>query len=338
VSGDAGRRDELRRRLYGYRVAQAIYAAAELGLADRLAGAARTAAELAALCGAQPAALERLLAALAEIGVVEARDGRWTLAPLGEPLRADAADSLRAEALHALADACWRPWSRLVECVRTGRSAFAEEMGAEVWEYRAAHPAARARFDAMASERSRAETAAVLAALPAPESGLVVDVGGGEGELLAALLAGRPALRGLLLEQPAAVAAAERRLRAAGVAERCRVEPGDFFRDVPAGGALYLLKAVLHNWDDDDAVRLLVNCRRALAPGARLVVIETLADRPALPGAELQDLHMLVLHGGRERRADEIERLLAAARLRPVAVRATGAGPCLVESVAAGDP
>jgi SAM-dependent methyltransferase len=329
----AERRRELKRRIYGYRVAQAIGAATELALPDHLGDAALAIDELAAACGADPGALERLLAALAEIGIVEPRDGGWALTPLGEPLRADTADSLRAETLHALADSTWRPWGRLADAVRSGTPAFALEFGSSAWEYRAAHPLARQRFDAMASERSRAENAAILAVLEPPATGLVVDVGGGEGELLAALLDRWPRLSGLLFEQPEVVAAARRRLERAGLAGRCRAEAGDFFRDVPAGGALYLLKAVLHNWSDADASRLLAVCRRALAPGARLVVVETLADRPALAGAELQDLHMLVVHGGRERTAAALERLLVGAGLRCVAIRPTGEGPCLIEAV-----
>ena len=325
-------RAELERRIHGYRASQCIYVAAELRLADHLAAGERSAADLAALCGADAGALARLLRALAAIGIVAPREaGRWALAPAGEALRTEVPGSLLAEALHALAPTAWRPWGRLLESVRTGCAAFPDEFGCSAWEYRAAHPEARDRFDAMAAARAESEAEAVVALLTVPERGVVVDVGGGDGELLARLLARHPTLAGVLLERPAVVAEARRRLEREGLAGRCRLEGGDFFGEVPAGGDLYLLKAVLHNWDDGAAARLLAVCRRAMSPGSRLVVIEALVDAPPRP-EELQDLHMLVVHGGRERDSAELVRLLAESGFRAAAPRATGVGPCLVEA------
>lgn len=328
------RRAELRRLIFGYRAAQCVHAAATLALADHLAAGARTTGELAAATGAEPVALERLLRALVALGVLRRRrDGRYALTALGAPLRADARDSLRAEALHALARESWTSWGELPASVQSGEAAFPRLFGSSAWEHRAHDAEARARFDAMARQRSRTETAAVVARLALPRRGLVVDLGGGRGELLSAILARRPGLTGALFELAEVLAGAASVLRAAGVESRCRLVAGDLLAEVPAGGDLYLLKAVLHNWDDEAARRILVNCRRAMPPHARLVIVESLADGGDDGASELQDLHMLVMHGGRERRAGELEALLVDTGFRCGRIRPLAAGCCLIEGL-----
>ncbi len=335
----ADRRAELKRKIWGYRASQCVRAAALLGLPDHLAAGPLTAQELASRAGADAEALARLLRALVGLRLLRRRrDGRFALTPLGEPLRAGAPDSLRDDALHALGPTSWLPWGELVESVRSGAASFPRLYGESAWEHRARNAESRALFDAMARARSRAETAAILARLALPRRGLVVDLGGGRGELLAAILARRPELTGALFELPEVLAGATALLRDAGVASRCRLVAGDLFAEVPAGGDLYLLKAVLHNWDDAAALRILRNCRKAMSPRARLVIVESLADVTRGEDAELQDLHMLVMHGGRERVAAEIEALLREAGLRCTGIRKTAESCCLIESVPARRP
>jgi len=327
------RRRELKRLIYGYRASQCLAAALELELFDQVAAGNRTVAALAGACGAESASLERLVAALLELGLLSSGgDGGLALTELAEAFRGEAPDSLRADARHALSAHVWRPWGRLAESIRSGEPAFVSEFGCSAWELRARDPEAQARFDAMAAARSTAEVTAVLDALALPDQGCVVDVGGGRGELLARLLDARPGLTGVLYERPEVVDGADELLRSAGVAARCRVVGGDFLREVPAGGDLYLLKAVLHNWDDSAAATILLNCRRAMTPGRRLVVIEPVAGRPWADDGELQDLHMLVMHGGRTRRRVEFEALLGAAGFRLAALEPAEQDLCLIEA------
>jgi DNA-binding transcriptional ArsR family regulator len=324
-------RAELERMIFAFRASQCIYVAAALGLADHLAQGSRTLAELAALTGTRQRALERLLRALEAIGLVEREgDGRFALTALAGPLRRDAGGSLREDVLHALNPASWMPWGRLLESVRSGDAAFPLVFGCDVWAYRAQHPEVAGLLDAMAAARSRRDAAAIVAHLDLPPRGVIVDVGGGTGELLARLLAERPQLAGVLFDLPQVVAGAAAVIAREHVGARCRVAGGDFFREVPAGGDLYLLKAIVHNWDDGPAARLLANCRRAMPAHARLVLIESVVDLPAGQVPEFQDLHMLVIHGGRERSTAEFGELLRAAGFRLAGVDPIGESRCLI--------
>ncbi len=306
----------LRAKVYGFWVSQCLYVAARLGIADRLGDEGCTAMDAASGSGVPAHAMERLLRALASIGILQAGDGRYHLTAEGALLRSDVADNLRPELLHMLHPSSWSSWAGLLESVTTGEPAFARIHDESPWQYRASHPEAADAFYRMAAAKASSQRDAILQALDVPPSSLVVDVGGGQGDFLAALLLRHQAARGVLLDTAAVLVAAEAVLRASGVADRCRVASGDFFESVPAGGDLYLLKSILHNWDDDAAVRILATCRHAMRPGARLVAIERVLD-PNHPTLEdLMDLHMLVMHGGRERSRQEYERLYAAAGLR----------------------
>jgi hypothetical protein len=317
-------------------VSQCLYVAARLGIADSLAGGAGTALELAGRSGADPGALERLLRALAGLGVVRRdAEGRFGLTPMGELLRSGVEGSLRSEVLHMLHPSCWSAWGGLLHSVTTGAPAFPEVHGAGAWDYRARHPGAGAAFEAMAREASAREDAAIVDALALPESGSVVDVGGGQGGLLAALLRAHTGLNGTLFDRAEALAGAEHRLRAAGVSDRCRAEAGDFFRAVPAGGDVYLLESVLHDWDDARATAVLASCRLAMRPRSRLVVIERCLHEGEPSPGDLMDLHMLVIHGGRERTAREYAALLEAAGLRQAGFHQAASGIALIEAAPA---
>jgi hypothetical protein len=321
MSPDRDARARLRALVNGYEAAQAIYVAARLGLADRLAAGPETTPALASACGADPAALRRVLRALATLGVVVERgDDRFGLGAAGAWLRSDVPGSLRPHALLSGARS-YAAWGGLLGSVETGEAAFPKVFGATTFEYMAAHPELRALYDAAMAAAAEDRAVAVLGAVTFPERGTVVDVGGGAGALLAAVLARHPTLRGVLLERPAAAAAAARRFSDDALADRVRVETGDFFARVPAGGDLYVLSHILHNWDDSRATAILGTCRAAMRPAARLVVVEKVMPVRAEPSPEMQelfmaDLHMLAITGGLERTREQYAALFAGAGLR----------------------
>jgi hypothetical protein len=220
----------------------------------------------------------------------------------------------------------WQAWAELLHSVRTGENAFRHVHGEDVWSYRAKRPDESAVFDGAMQARTGTSVGAILAAVDFSRYGTVVDVGGGNGTLLAAVLAVNPGVKGVLFDQPHVVAGAEAVLAAADVADRCRVVAGDFFDSVPSPGDAYLLKWVIHDWEDEEATAILRVVRSATAAHSRLLVVERDLGPPneAAP-AKLSDLNMLVAPGGRERTREEYAALLDAAGFRLDAV--TPAGP-----------
>lgn len=309
--------DALLRLVTGYTSAQVIHVAVQLGVADLLADGPRSVAELAAGTGTHAPSLARLVRALAALGLVTETDGgRIELTPLGAPLRADAPDSVRDAVLFLVGDWCWRAWGGLRDSVRTGEPAFDRIFGMSNFEYWEHDPQAGAIHDAFFTAMSRTTTAPIVAAYDFSRFGTVVDVGGSTGSLLAAILHANAGVRGVLFDLPHVVAEATPVLTEAGVADRCDVVGGDFFTgDLPRGDA-YILKYVLHDWDDERARAILTRCRQAMQPGTTLLVIEQVlperleADPVAQRLARL-DLQMLVLTpGGRERTEHQYRSLL----------------------------
>jgi hypothetical protein len=325
---------ELKEIVYGFCLSQCVHVAATLGIADCLKDGPKTCAELAGLTGSHPAALCRLLRALASIGIFsEDEDGCFMLTPLAELLRTDTDASLHAGALHMLHPSSWAPWGQLLHSVRTGEPAFPKIFGEDAWAYRSRHPEISAIFDTMATVMSKQEAGVILSHLDLSNVGQIIDVGGGKGELIADILSHQTNLRGVLFDQPHVVAGADEVLQAAGVADRCRIEPGDFFIEVPKDGDMYLLKAVIHNWNNEAAIAILRNCRQAMSSHARMVLVESVFD-PARPTVgNLMDLHMLVIHGGQERTPAEFGALLDASGFRLRNILKTAAGISLIEGI-----
>lgn len=300
---------------------QALHVAARLRVADHLAEAPMRAADLAAALDVHPDSLERLLRALASLDVCEEREpGVFALAPLGRHLCADAPDSVRSWALF-WGGGLWPIWATLHNTVATGKSARALVTPAGGFDALARQPeAARAFNDAMA-EATRLIAPSVVRAIDWAGVARVVDIGGGRGDLIAAVLAANPGMRGVLFDLPHALEAAEARLRAAGVADRCERVVGSFFETVPADADAYVLKSVLHDWSDDRARVILERCRAAMRPGARLLVVErVMPDRMAATAEHRRhaasDLNMMVAVSGRERRESELRALLGGAGFR----------------------
>ena len=305
----------LAQMLAGAWLAQALSVAARLGIADRLAAGPLSAAELAERLETDAIATYRLLRALAGAGVFrESEDGRFALTPLASPLRADAPDSVRDYAIMAGERWVWASIGGLMHSVKTGAPAFHHLFGVPLFDYYVAHPeAGRIGSDGLKSV-GRGQDEAVAATLELRGGRRLVDVGGGQGGLLAALLAAHPEAEGMLFDLPHVVALAPPVLAAAGVASRCRITGGDFFEALPRDGEIYLLRKVLHDWDHRRAGQLLAVCRDAMPAGARLVVAEAIVPEGNAPAyAKLLDLLMLAYAGGRERTEREYRALLAAA-------------------------
>lgn len=304
----------------GYRVTQAIRVAIVLGIPDLLAAGPRTSNELAMLTGAHPDALYRLLRALAALEVLHEEEGRrFRQTPTSDCLRQDVPESMYGWALYASGDSQWNTWQELEYSVRTGGNGFQHRYGTDSWTYRQQHPEASAAFDLAMASLANIAIAGLLPAYDFGRFATIVDVGGGNGTLLAAILAKYPDLRGVVFDQPHVVAGAGAVLDRAGVTDRCEIVPGNFFEAVPSGGDAYILKSIIHDWEDPEAIAILRTCRHAMREGAALLAIERDLGGPnELPDGKLSDLNMLLGPGGRERSMAEYARLFEAAGFRLV--------------------
>ncbi|BBY48147.1 hydroxyneurosporene-O-methyltransferase [Mycolicibacterium arabiense] len=316
---------------------QALYIAAELGIADALRDGPRTADDVAQLVDAKPDATYRVMRALAANGVLTLRrDGRFALTRVGQALRSDHEGSMAPMIKLVGRAEHWEHWSRLMHSVRTGQTAVEALRGMSAWDYLESNPEYAAVFnDAMTGVSAVAiETAVPL--YDFADRKLVVDVGGGHGALLAKILTQTPTARGVLFDLPTVVEGARPILAAAGVADRCTVEDGSFFDSVPDGADAYVMKTVIHDWDDEEAVAILRNVRTAIADGGKLLLFEMVLPEgaPPHPGM-LLDLEMLVHAGGRERTAREYADLLARGGFRLKRVIATPGPMSIVEALPA---
>jgi len=307
---------DLRRAITGYQVSQALHVAAALGLADLLADGPRSSDDLAAACGAHPDSLYRLLRALASIGVVDAEpERRFALTDEGQALRSDVPGSVHAHAVFIGRAYHWNAWSQLEHSVRTGEPGFRSLYGMSVWEYRAGKPEESAIFDEWMTAITETTNEVVVRTYDFARFRHVVDVGGGRGALLAAIVRAYPGVRGTLFDQEHVVAGVE--------IEGVDVVGGSFFEAVPRGGDAYVLKSVIHDWSDGEAVAILRTCAAALEGDARVLLIERDLTDPVAPW---EDLQMLVKLGGRERTEEEYASLFRAAGLEPAGATPIGAG------------
>lgn len=328
---------ELMRLVNGYQVSQAIHVAATLGIADLLKDGPRTSDDLAAATSTHPRSLYRLLRALAAAGVFhEDADRCFTLTPMGDCLRSDAPEPVGPWAAFIGRPYYWNVWGHLLRSVQTGENSFPFLHGTDVWDYRVQHPEESVIFDRAMTANSRRSADAVVAAYDFSSFRCVIDVAGGQGGLLAAILAANPGVRGVLFDQPHVVSRAEEVLRAAGVADRCEVAGGSFFDAVPEGGDAHVMRQILHDWDDAKATAILHACRRAINPGGKLLIVEHVIAPPnEAPVAKFQDLNMLVSPGGQERTREEFAALFAAAGFTLTAVIPTADPASIIEGAPA---
>ena len=312
-------REQLRTLIGGYRISQAVYVATRLGIPDLLADGPREIDELAYATQAHTPSLRRVLLALAAVGVLDkVGPDRFALTPVGVGLCAGVPGSLRAPVLFLLNESHWRPWSHLLHTVRTGETAFEHVHGAPLFDYLAGHPEESNLFNAGMAGNSPAHADVVAAGYDFSQMSLVVDVAAGRGRLLATILLRNPHLRGVLFDLPHVIEDARQLVNDAGVADRCRFVGGNFFEAVPEGGDAYILRNIIHDWEDDQAVAILTTCRRAMMDGARLILVERYLpeDPREAPRVLHADLEMLVNVGGRERTTQEYATLLARSGFR----------------------
>jgi hypothetical protein len=322
----------------GYYISRAIHVAATLGIADLLAHGPQPSSALAKATGTHAESLTRVLRLLASVGVfTEQEDRGFALTPLGECLRTGVPGSMRSAAL-LFAGITQEAWRDLLYSVRTGEPAFHHVFGMDSFSYMAQHPEEAANFDAAMADFTKGIAIAVAATYDFSQFGTIVDVGGGNGILLEAILKAHPTLRGVLFDMPHAADRAQQRIEAVGVGERCKAVGGDFFLGVPTGGDAYILKHVIHDWDDARAVTILKNCHRAMGPQGKLLIVEgiypsRIDKSDASRGAASNDVNMLVCTGGRQRSEAEFRSLYDAAGFKLTSIVPTQVRVSIIEGV-----
>jgi hypothetical protein len=321
----------------GMWVAQCVATAARLGIADALAQSQpQGSTALARAVGADASALARLLRALASLGVLaEPIPQQYALTSVGELLRADVPGSMRDWLIAETDTPHWQAWGQLYEGVRSGRTVVPELFGMHIYEYYAAHPADLAFFSRAMGNVSALVAHGTVQHYDFSRARQIIDVGGADGGLLLAILDANPHVHGTVFDRPQVVEAARQAIEAKNYQARCRAVGGDFFQAVPRGGDLYLLKFILVDWKDAEALRILQNCRAAITPDGKVLVIEmTIPDDNNPSPGQLFDLNMLVMTGGQERTQSEYGALFAKAGFRLNRVVPTGSPFQVMEAVA----
>ncbi|HKO95542.1 MAG TPA: methyltransferase [Pyrinomonadaceae bacterium] len=316
---------------------QAVYVAAQLGIADLLVNGPRNVDDLAQAAEADPSSLYRVLRALSSFGVfVESDDRVFGLTPTAELLRSDSPQSLRDLAIFMGEDWHWRVWGRTLYSVRTGKAAWAEVHGEEVFPYFAANAEAAKIFDRAMTSLSNLAIKAVVEAYDFSDIETLVDVAGGHGRLLTSILEANPNVKGVLFDQRHVLEGAKGSKQISAVQNRCELVGGDFFASVPADADGYIMKHIIHDWDDERALKILRNIRNVMKHDGRVMLVEsviTASNQPDL--GKLLDIEMLVSPGGKERTAKEYDELFARAGLRLTRIVPTQSPYSVIEAVKA---
>lgn len=322
----------LRQMVIGYRVTQCLAAAAQLGVADLLGGGPKPVEELAAATGANADALYRVLRALASVGVFEeVEPRRFGLTPLAAALQSEGPQSRRNLAVFS-GEQPYQAWGDIMYSMTTGAPAFNHVFGMPHFDYLAEHPEASATFNRAMSASSQQSADAIAAAYDFSAAETVVDVGGGQGMLITTVLRANPGLRGVLFDRQHVVDDAISALEEAGMADRCARIGGDFLASVPTGNDLYMLRHIIHDWDDERSITILRHCAEALAPGGKVLVVEMVIEEGNRASwAKFLDVHMLVMNGGRERTAEEYRHLFATAGLKMTRIIPAGIEESIIE-------
>jgi len=324
---------ELLHLILGSMTTQAIYVAADLGIADVLADGPLTAAEIARRVDADPEAVYRLLRYLVSHSVFGQENDRFTLTPTGDALRSDAPMTMRGIARLMGHPIHWEDWGHLADSVRTGEPSLPKLRGMGAFEYMAANPEYGMVFGQGMGNLSELETVPLAAAYDWTRFGTIVDVCGGRGALLAAVLQQAPDSRGVLFDERAAEMGAAATLEAAGVTDRCSIESGNFFGPPPAGADAYLLKHIVHDWPEPQALQILKNVRDATGPDGRLLLMEYVVPEETTQHISKQvDLWLMLLVGGKERTSGQYSDLLAGAGFELTGVIPTASPVSIVEA------
>ena len=317
-----------------YCTSRIVYIAAKLGLADHLAEGPKTADALAGATGTHAPSLYRLMRALASLGILtEDTTHQFALTPLGEALRTRAPGSAHATILTLVGDWMWRGWEQMLYSVQTGKSGVEKSLGMPMFDWLAMNPEEVSLFSETMIGVHGSEPPAVAAAYDFSGSTTIVDVGGATGHLLTTILGSYPSSRGILFDLPHVVSEAPALAHSRGLAERVTIEAGSFFERVPSGGDAYLLSHIIHDWSEEQCLTILGNCRRAMNPGGRVLIIETvLPDGDTPHPGKIFDILMLVAPGGQERTEQEYSTLLSKAGLRLTRVVPTESPVSVVEA------
>lgn len=325
---------QMLRIISGFWISRAVYVIAKLGIPDILKSGPKTAEELASATKMHAPSLFRILRALASVGVVRTAEGeRFELTPLSETLVTEAPGSLRWFAVSELGQEHYPAWGSLMESVKTGEIAFDHFFGMDIWKYFQQNAEDAAVFNDSMSGMTAAANAAIMSLYDFSGFDKVVDVGGGHGALITSILKQNPKLKGVLFDAPEVIEGARSRIEAAGLADRCETLGGDFFKSVPAGGGAYVMKWIIHDWDDEKAITILRNCRNQMPSSGRLILVDCVVPEGDEPHfSKFIDLNMLVMTGGKERTEKEFEVLLAAAGFRLLRVIPTDLPTSIVEA------
>lgn len=314
---------------------RAVYAAAKLGIPDQLQEQQRGSDEIAQATGMHPGALYRLLRTLGSAGIVtEFPERRFALTPLGTALRGDVPGSLRAWVIFSGEAFYLQAWQEILYSIQTGKPAWDKVHGMTVFDYFRQHSHAALIFDEAMTSLSHGRAQALVSAFDFSRFHTLVDVGGGHGILLTTILKAYSQLHGVLFDQPQVVEGARSIIASEGLTLRCEIVGGDFFQTVPPGGDAYILKSVIHDWDDELSVVILKNCRQAMTKEARLLLVETIVPSTGEPHyAKYNDLEMLVVLGGQERTLEEYAGLFKQAQFELIGVVPTNGPLSIVEAV-----
>lgn len=316
-------------------VTQALRVVAELGVADLLANGAQSIDKLAAETGTHAPSLYRFMRALAGCGVFAEREGRvFELTPMAELLRAGVEGSMRDLAIFMGADWHWQVWGDAPYSARTGKVAWEHVHGKEVFPYFAENAGAARVFDGAMTSLSKMVSKAVVEAYDFSSVRKLADIAGGHGSLLAAILRANPHLKGLLFDVPQVIEGAQAYVEAEGMEHAIELVPGNFFESVPAGADAYMMKHIIHDWDDHRALSILKNCHRAMPEDGKLLLVELVVPAGNEPHlSKIQDLEMMLSPGGLERTGDEYRELLAAAGFELTRIIPTASPMSVIEGV-----
>ncbi|WP_414552053.1 methyltransferase [Anabaena sp. CCY 0017] len=329
--------EQLKQMICGFWLTQSIYVAAKLGIADLLKDGAKSAEELAKSTEVDAESLYRLMRALCSIAIfTELENRRFQLTPMAEYLRSDVPDSLQAMAImFGSEDWHWQPWGNILYSIKTGKPAFDDVFGTSLFPYLAQKPEAAAIFDTCMTSFSSTYINPVVSSYDFSSINTLIDVGGGHGTLLASILKNYPKVKGIVYDQEQVIEGAKQHLEASELEGRWQLLSGDFFESVPSGGDAYIMKHIIHDWDDESAIKILQNCHHVMPDNGKVLVVENVIPNPNEPSlSKFLDLEMLIMtSGGRERTATEFEELFAAAGFKLTKIIPTPSSISIIEGV-----
>lgn len=330
---DGSAHQQLDGMIVGYWISQAIYAAAKFNIADHLKDGPKSVDELAEATATNPDALYRLLRALASRGIfAEGEPRQFSLTPLAEPLQSDVPDSKRALALMS-GDEQFRAWAEIEYSIQTGKIAFDKVFGKPIFDYLGENPDKARIFDAAMVGIHGRESDAILDAYDFSGINVVADIGGGNGSQIAGILQRHTEMKGILFDLPHVIERAKHQIESAGVSDRCELVSGSFFESVPTGADAYMMRHIIHDWDDEKSLTILRNCHQAMSADGKLLVVESVIPPGNEPfGGKFLDLVMLLIPGGKERTEDEYRELFDTAGFDLSQVFPTGSEVSVVEA------